>query len=82
MIITTLPPETTVRQDNSTERIPRRPPPEFNHSESSFISGVIEQGFLNVALDDVNQYGPHAMIMLLFAVASITALLLLFASVF
>ena len=82
MIITTLPPETTVRQDNSIERIPRRPPPEFNHSESSFISGVIEEGFLNVALDDVNQYGPHAMIMLLFAVASITALLLLFASVF
>ena len=74
MIITTLPRETTVRQDNSPERIPRRPPPEFNHSESSIISGVMEEGFLNVALDDVNQYGPHAMIMLLFAVASITAL--------
>ena len=71
-----------MRQDNSTERIPRRPPPEFNHSESSIISGVMEEGFLNVALDDANQYGPHAMIMLLFAVASITALLLLAASVF
>ena len=59
------------------ERIPRRPPPEFQESESSMIGGVIEDGFLNVALDDVNQYGPHAMIMLLFAVASVTAILLL-----
>ena len=82
MIITTPPRETPVRPANSTERIPRRPPPEFIHSESSIISGVMEEGFLNVALDDANQYGPHAMIMLLFAVASITALLLLAASVF
>ena len=82
MIITTPPRETPVRPDNSTERIPRRPPPEFNHSESSIISGVMEEGFLNVALDDANQYGPHALIILLFAVASITALLLLAASVF
>ena len=37
----------------------------------------MEDGFLNVALDDVNQYGPHAMIMLLFAVASVTAIILL-----
>ena len=81
MIITTQHLETLVSQDNSAERIPRRPPPEFNHSDSSIISGVMEEGFLNVALDDVNQYGPHAMIMLLFAVASITALLLLVPSV-
>ena len=81
MIITTLHRETPVRQDNSVERIPIRHPPEFNHSDSSIISGVIDEGFLNVALDDVNQYGPHAMIMLLFAVASITALLLLVPSV-
>lgn len=62
------------------ERIPRRPPPEFQESEASMIGGVIEDGFLNVALDDVNQYGPHAMIMLLFAVASVTAIILLAAS--
>ena len=62
------------------ERIPRRPPPEFQESESSMIGGVMEDGFLNVALDDVNQYGPHAMIMLLFAVASVTAIILLAAS--
>ncbi len=59
------------------ERIPRRPPPEFQESESSMIGGVMEDGFLNVALDDANQYGPHAMIMLLFAVASVTAIILL-----
>ena len=81
MIITTPPRETPVRQDNSVERIQRRPPPEFNHSDSSIMSGVMEEGFLNVALDDVNPYGPHAMIMLLFAVASSTALLLLVPSV-
>ena len=34
-----------------------------------------------MALDDVNQYGPHAMIMLLLAVASVTALFLLVPSV-
>ncbi len=71
-----------MRQTTSPERIPRRPPPEFNHSEAPIISGVMEDGFLNVALDDANQYGPHAMIMLLFAVATVTAILLLIPSVF
>ena len=81
MIITNPQLETTVRQDKTPERIPRRPPPDFYHSESSIIQGVMEEGFLNVALDDANQYGPHAMIMLLLAVASITALFLLVPSV-
>ena len=81
MIITNLQLETIVRQDNSPERIPRRPPPDFKHSESSIIQGVMDEGFLNVALDDANQYGPHAMIMLLFGVATITALFLLLPSV-
>jgi hypothetical protein len=66
----------------STERIPRRPAPDFHESEASVIEGVIEDGFLSVALDDANQYGPHAMIMLLFAVASVTAILLLIPSLF
>ena len=70
-----------MKQDKTPERIPRRPPPDFNHSESSIIQGVMEEGFLHVALDDANQYGPHAMIMLLLAVASITALFLLVPSV-
>lgn len=66
----------------SDERISRRPLPEFRHSDSSVIGGVMEEGFLRVALDDVNQYGPHAMIMLLLAVASATAALLLIVSLF
>ena len=70
-----------MKQDKTPERIPRRPPPDFNHSESSIIQGVMEEGFLNVALDDANQYGPHAMIILLLAVASVTALILLVPSV-
>ena len=70
-----------MKQDKTPERIPRRPPPDFNHSESSIIQGVMEEGFLNVALDDANQYGPHAMIMLLLGVASVTALFLLVPSV-
>ena len=64
------------------ERISRRPLPEFHQSESSVIGGVMEEGFLRVALDDVNQYGPHAMIMLLLVVASATAAVLLLVSLF
>ena len=60
----------------SIERIPRREPPEFHQSEASMIGGVIEDGFLNVALDDANQYGPHAMIMLLGIVSILTGLAL------
>jgi phage-related minor tail protein len=60
----------------SIERIPRREPPEFHQSEASMIEGVIEDGFLNVALDDANQYGPHAMIMLLGLVSILTGLVL------
>jgi phage-related minor tail protein len=60
----------------SIERIPRRAPPEFHQSEASMIEGVIEDGFLNVALDDANQYGPHAMIMLLGLVSILTGLVL------
>ena len=39
--------------------------------------GIAEAGFLNVALNDVNQYGPHAMVMLLGIFASLTGLVLL-----
>lgn len=59
------------------ERIPRRPPPDFEETESGIIEGITESGFLNVALDDANQYGPHAMIVLLGIVAGVTALLLM-----
>ena len=61
----------------SSERIPRRPPPDFQESEDSLLGAIVEDGFFSVALDDSNQYGPHAMIMLLFAVATVTAIILL-----
>tara|TARA_B100000989_G_C19338668_1_gene384028 strand:- start:210 stop:497 length:288 start_codon:yes stop_codon:yes gene_type:complete len=47
------------------ERIPRREAPDFRDSEDGLISSIVEDGFLNVALDDANQYGPHSMIIFL-----------------
>ena len=47
------------------ERIPRREAPDFRDSEGGLIASIVEDGFLNVALDDANQYGPHAMIIFL-----------------
>ena len=61
----------------SVERIPRRPPPEFEESDEDMMSGISAGGFLDVALNDVNQYGPHAMVMLLGVFASLTGLVLL-----
>ena len=61
----------------SVERIPRRPPPEFEESDKDMMSGISEGGFIDVALNDVNQYGPHAMVMLLGVFASLTGLVLL-----
>jgi len=63
----------------SVERIPRRPPPEFEESDEDMMSGISEGGFRDVAVNDVNQYGPHAMVMLLgvFAALTVVALLLL-----
>jgi len=62
---------------SASERIPRRPLPDFEETDAPMIKGVLEAGFLRVALKDVNQFGPHAMIMLLFVVATVTALALL-----
>ena len=60
-----------------TERIPRSPPPIFEEPDETVMGGVLSGGIFRVALDDVNQYGPHAMIMLLFAFATVTALVLM-----
>ena len=59
------------------ERIPRRPPPDFKEAEAGMMEAISEDGFLDVALNDVNQYGPHAMVMLLGVFASLTGLVLL-----
>ncbi len=64
--------KTTGKQ--SIERIPRRAPPEFEETDSGIYEGIVGPGLLKVALEDSNQYDPHAMIFLLFAVAGATAL--------
>ena len=58
------------------ERIPRKPLPEF--SEAGNLSAAISRdGLFGSALDDKNEYGPHAMIILLMIVASITGSVIL-----
>ena len=59
------------------ERIPRRPPPDYGESEKGMMGAISDAGFLSVALNDANQYGPHAMVMLLGIFASLTGLILL-----
>ena len=59
------------------ERIPRRPPPEFEESDDGMMAAITDRGFVDVALNDTNQYGPHAMVMLLGIFASLTGLVLL-----
>ena len=65
------------KDDSVVGKIKKRPLPEFNDTESGIIEGILEDGFLNVALNDSNQFGPHAMIILLGVIASVTGLILL-----
>jgi len=60
------------------ERIPRRPLPEFEEVETGLFGGIFQFGWKiwKVALDDRNQYGPHAMILLLLIMATVTGLML------
>lgn len=66
---------TTVTQ--TAERIPRRPPPEFEESDDGMMAAIANREFVDVALNDTNQYGPHAMVMLLGVFATLTGLFLL-----
>ena len=63
------------------DRIPRRQAPEFRDSDDGMISSILDDGFLRVALDDANQYGPHAMILLLGIVSIMTGLVLFLAMI-
>tara|TARA_B100000575_G_scaffold52283_2_gene39063 strand:- start:37807 stop:38100 length:294 start_codon:yes stop_codon:yes gene_type:complete len=58
------------------ERIPRREAPDFRDSDDGMITSILDDGFLSVALDDANQYGPHAMIIFLGIVSTVTGLVL------
>lgn len=57
----------------SGERIPRRDLPPFEEA-SSFAEAIRRDGFLGTALEDKNQYGPVAMMVLLMIVATVTGL--------
>ena len=57
------------------ERIPRRDLPYFDEQpdEVGLISGMMNSGgIFRVAFLDTNQFGPHAMIVMLFGFAAIT----------
>jgi hypothetical protein len=58
------------------ERIPRRPLPEFKEA-GSLSKALARDGLLGTALEDKNEYGPNAMIILLMIVATITGGLIL-----
>tara|TARA_X000001036_G_scaffold360474_1_gene343446 strand:- start:962 stop:1216 length:255 start_codon:yes stop_codon:yes gene_type:complete len=53
------------------ERIPRRELPKFEEA-GSFSKAIARDGLIGTALDDSNEYGPNAMIVLLIIIASIT----------
>jgi|TARA_X000001036_G_C20577114_1_gene765141 hypothetical protein len=53
------------------ERIPRRELPEFEEA-GSFSKAIARDGLIGTALNDTNEYGPNAMIVLLVIIASIT----------
>ncbi len=66
--------ETDFNLDNL-ERIPRRELPYFDEQtdDVGLISGMTNSGgIFRVAFLDTNQYGPHAMIVMLFGFAAIT----------
>lgn len=58
------------------ERIPRRPLPKFEEA-GSFSKAIARDGLIGTALDDTNEYGPNAMIVILMIVASITGSIIL-----
>ena len=61
------------------ERIPRRDLPYFDEQSEDvgLIGGMTSSGgIFKVAFLDTNQYGPHAMILMLFGFATITGALL------
>jgi len=63
----------------SADRIPRRPEPYFDEQDESvgLVSGMMSSGgIFQVAFLDTNQYGPHAMIVMLFGFAAVTGSIL------
>ena len=60
----------------NSERIQRRPLPQFE--EAGGLSKAIgRDGLIGTALEDTNEYGPTAMIILLMIIATVTGSILL-----
>tara|TARA_B100000768_G_scaffold149798_1_gene144268 strand:- start:1231 stop:1566 length:336 start_codon:yes stop_codon:yes gene_type:complete len=57
------------------ERIPRRSAPPFEEA-TSFANAIKRDGFFGTAMDDKNQYGPVAMMVLLLIFATITGIMI------
>ncbi len=65
--------------EESVDRIPRRPSPYFDEQpdDVGLIQGMTSSGgIFRVAFLDTNQFGPHAMIVMLFGFAAITGAIL------
>ncbi len=60
------------------ERIPRKPLPKYEEVDGGLVAGIMAHGIKiwKVALDDENQYGPHAMIALLILMSTFTGAIL------
>ena len=56
------------------ERIPRKPLRKFEEVDGGAVKGIFSKGIIpwKIALDDENQYGPHAMVVLLIMMATVT----------
>ena len=61
---------------NKSERIPRRPAPPFEEA-GSLANAIKRDGLIQTALEDTNEFGPNAMIVLQMEVATITGGILL-----
>ena len=60
-------------------RIPRRPLPEFDEQpdDVGMLEGMTKSGgIFRVAFLDTNQFGPHAMIVMLFGFAAVVGAIL------
>ena len=64
---------------DSAGRIPRRPLPEFDEQpdDIGMLEGMTKSGgIFRVAFLDTNQFGPHAMIVMLFGFAAVVGAIL------
>ena len=58
-------------------RIPRRDPPAYEELQGGNVfTAIAAHGLFRTALSDSNQFGPHAMILMLVITATLTGIVL------